>query len=188
MKGVDRKAVSYWLKVVVVGVLIGAGLQIVQAWTSPTDLPPGGNVAGPLTTGSGDQVKAGKLRSASTVTTDPGTTLATKDYVDAAGYVRGGHYGGCAIAFDASNTPWVHAGSFNVVWPMTSCATKNPVCDSGFSPIFLSFSQMNTGFSLDYNPACGAADINCKIDKLLVKFNRFLDGDMMWAIYACAKN
>ncbi len=99
---------TYWLKVVSLGLVLGLGLQFAQAWTAPTVAPPGGNVSGPVTLGVGAQYKAGKLGvnsnitpigafevgsggnaliggkaySASTIATDLGTTLATKDYVD----------------------------------------------------------------------------------------------------------
>jgi hypothetical protein len=52
--------VSYWLKVVSLGMILGLGLQFAQAWTAPIQVPPGGNVAGPLTTG-GSQTKTGSL-------------------------------------------------------------------------------------------------------------------------------
>ena len=100
--------VTYWLKVVSLGLVLGLGLQFAQAWTAPTVAPPGGNVSGPVTLGVGAQYKTGKLGvnsnitpigafevgsggnaliggkaySASTIATDLGTTLATKDYVD----------------------------------------------------------------------------------------------------------
>jgi hypothetical protein len=53
--------VSYWLKVVSLGMILGLGLQFAQAWTAPTQAPPAGNVAGPLTTGPIGQIKQGNL-------------------------------------------------------------------------------------------------------------------------------
>ncbi len=52
--------VSYWLKVVSLGMILGLGLQFAQAWTAPTLAPPAGNVSGPVTTG-GNQTKTGSL-------------------------------------------------------------------------------------------------------------------------------
>ncbi|MCM8763015.1 MAG: hypothetical protein NC829_01370 [Candidatus Omnitrophica bacterium] len=52
--------ITYWLKVVSLGLILGLGLQFAQGWTAPTDVPPGGNVAGPITTG-GNQIKTGTL-------------------------------------------------------------------------------------------------------------------------------
>ena len=72
--------IVYWGRVIVLGIVLGVSIQIVYAWTGPTSAPPGGNVSGPLTVGTGIQTKAGKLQTASTVDTDPGTTLVTKDY------------------------------------------------------------------------------------------------------------
>lgn len=51
----------HWLSVAVVGVVVGVGAQFVSAWSNPGGAPPIGNVAGPLTTGSGDQSKTGGL-------------------------------------------------------------------------------------------------------------------------------
>lgn len=85
---------TYWLKVISLGIILGIGIQFAQAWTNPGATPPGGNVAGPITTGAGNQVKSAglgltgnlvvglKAFSASTVAGDVGTTLVTKDYVD----------------------------------------------------------------------------------------------------------
>lgn len=52
--------VTYWLKVVSLGMVLGLGLQFAQAWVAPTAAPPAGNVAGPITTGS-SQTKTGAL-------------------------------------------------------------------------------------------------------------------------------
>jgi hypothetical protein len=51
----------YWAKVVSLGLILGFGLQFAQAWTVPTQAPPGGNVSGPMTTGNGTQYKTGRL-------------------------------------------------------------------------------------------------------------------------------
>lgn len=51
----------YWSKVIVIGVVLGIGIQFAEAWTNPSMSAPDGNVAGPLNTGSGTQTKAGSL-------------------------------------------------------------------------------------------------------------------------------
>ena len=52
---------SYWLRVAIVGLALGLGLQFVRAWTEPTVAPPNGNVGAPLNTGSLGQYKVGGL-------------------------------------------------------------------------------------------------------------------------------
>jgi len=61
MKQVTKNSVVYWSKVIVLGVILGTGLQFAQAWTEPTLAPPGGNVPGPLTVGGDGQTKEGSL-------------------------------------------------------------------------------------------------------------------------------
>jgi hypothetical protein len=52
---------SYWLRVVLLGTVLGLGLQFAQAWTVPIGAPPAGNISGPITTGSAPQIKTGNL-------------------------------------------------------------------------------------------------------------------------------
>lgn len=61
---------SYWLSVVALGLVVGLSVQFVQAWTNPTTPPPGGNVAGPLTTGAVAQEKIGALTVDGTLATN----------------------------------------------------------------------------------------------------------------------
>jgi hypothetical protein len=104
------KDATYWFGVVAIGLVFGLTIQFVTAWTEPTVAPPGGNVGAPVNTGDTGQIKGGsmilnslgayltgltvngnlsilngKVSSLSTAAADPGTTLVTKDYVDAAG-------------------------------------------------------------------------------------------------------
>ncbi|MBP9751845.1 MAG: hypothetical protein KBD19_03230 [Candidatus Moranbacteria bacterium] len=51
----------YWVKIVSLGLILGLGLQLAEAWTAPSALPPGGNVSGPVTVGDVGQSKAGNL-------------------------------------------------------------------------------------------------------------------------------
>lgn len=52
---------TYWFSVIVIGVVLGLGLQFVRAWTEPTTAPPGGNVGAPINTGVQRQDKDGSL-------------------------------------------------------------------------------------------------------------------------------
>lgn len=101
MKTKIAKTAAYWLGVVALGLVVGVSIQFVTAWTEPTAAPPGGNVGAPVNTSSILQAKLGdfiaqnlgaynltlvqKGYSVSTTAADLGTTLATKDYVDAQG-------------------------------------------------------------------------------------------------------
>ena len=53
--------VSYWGKVITLGLVVGLGLQIVSAWTAPTAVAPGGVIDGPITTSAIAQTKDGPL-------------------------------------------------------------------------------------------------------------------------------
>ena len=53
----------YWLKVAIIGIALGFGLQFVRAWTEPTTAPPNGNVGAPINTSSTAQTKAGAMYS-----------------------------------------------------------------------------------------------------------------------------
>lgn len=59
MKNKIKKVFFDKIGIFILGILLCVGIQIASAWKSPTSSPPDGNVAGPLTTGVGDQVKAG---------------------------------------------------------------------------------------------------------------------------------
>jgi len=60
---VKKSSILYWSKVIVLGVLLGTGLQFAGAWSEPGPgvIPPDGNVAGPITTSSVPQTKSGRL-------------------------------------------------------------------------------------------------------------------------------
>ena len=51
----------YWGKVISLGVILGISIQFAAAWTNPTVSAPGGNVAGPVNTGTISQVKSAGL-------------------------------------------------------------------------------------------------------------------------------
>ena len=51
----------WWSGVVMVGLILGASLQFVRAWTEPTVAPPGGNVGAPINTSIIPQKKEGLL-------------------------------------------------------------------------------------------------------------------------------
>ena len=190
--------VTYWIKVVSLGMILGLGLQFAQAWTAPKQAPPLGNVGGPITTGNSPQVKGDGLVTEGSLLTLNGILdmvshritgvadpiapqdVATKAYVDAsAGYVRGGHYGSCIQQWDAGFTPeW----SGEKRYPMTTCTNARLVCDAGFTVTLATVpTQMNTNGS---GTVGGAANITTMIKK----FNAFLDGDHYWVSYDCVKD
>ncbi|MCA9357585.1 hypothetical protein H6784_02805 [Candidatus Nomurabacteria bacterium] len=103
------KTITYTIFGLMTGVFLMVGVQgAIAAWTDPAGAPPNPNVAGPLTisddwqskggplninaslsspTGFGlgvgeNMVVGGKIYSNSTLATDPGATVVTKDYVD----------------------------------------------------------------------------------------------------------
>lgn len=53
--------ILYWAQIIIVGLAVGLGIQLVQAWTGPSQPAPNGNVAGPLTVGATQQTKTGNL-------------------------------------------------------------------------------------------------------------------------------
>jgi len=55
------KSVSYWMSVIVVGIILGVSLQFAKAWTDPASSPPNGNVGAPINTGLIAQIKSGAL-------------------------------------------------------------------------------------------------------------------------------
>ncbi len=142
-----------WGSMVLLGAVLGVSLQYASAaWTPAPSTPPTGNVNGPITTG-GNQTKAGKLETAATAVGDSATTVVTKgyleaNYVNAAGPgapVRGGHYGGCFQQKDASQDAiW---SGFSA-WPITNCPSSSAgsvTCAAGYSVIYISNVQANTG-------------------------------------------
>jgi hypothetical protein len=54
-----QKNIIHWLSVIVIGIVLGLGLQFVRAWTEPTVDPPGGNLGAPINTSAMVQTKAG---------------------------------------------------------------------------------------------------------------------------------
>jgi hypothetical protein len=57
----QKKQITYWLSVMIVGIALGLTLQFVRAWTEPTVDPPGGNLGAPINTGPNKQVKQGDI-------------------------------------------------------------------------------------------------------------------------------
>ncbi len=60
-RGKLSQQVTYWLVVVVIGLIVGLSLQFVQAWTEPAGLAPTGNVGAPINIGGNYQWKTGPL-------------------------------------------------------------------------------------------------------------------------------
>lgn len=59
MKNKIQKLFLKKVKILIIGILLLSSFQVVLAWNEPTEAPPGGNVAGPLSTGNGNQTKIG---------------------------------------------------------------------------------------------------------------------------------
>ncbi|MDQ1284523.1 MAG: hypothetical protein QG620_871 [Patescibacteria group bacterium] len=54
--------ITWWIGVVTVGIVFGVTLQFAAAWVNPpAAAPPGGNLGGPINTGSITQTRAGTL-------------------------------------------------------------------------------------------------------------------------------
>lgn len=178
---------------VLVGFIFALGLQA-TAWVNPTVPPPGGNVAAPINTSATTQTKSGslniggKVTSASTLDTDPGNTLVTKDYVDAAagGHVRGGQYGLCGVELDKDFR--VTYSDPNPAWPVLFCPAagsigKSAGCAAGFTAKQVMYFQNNASFS-------GAVPTPGENSHLIVasKLNHFLDADVYTAMWTCFKD
>lgn len=174
------------------GFVLALGLQA-TAWVNPTVPPPGGNVVAPINTSATTQTKSGslniggKVTSASTLDTDPGNTLVTKDYVDAAagGHVRGGQYGLCGVALDKDFR--VTYSDPSPVWPMLACPGVGTVgasatCDAGFTAKQITYWQMNSASSGSI-PTTEYSDL-----MTISKLNHFLDSDVYTAIHTCFKD
>jgi hypothetical protein len=67
MKQKKKNQIAYWLKIAVLGIILGFGLQFVRAWTEPTQTPPNGNVGAPINTGGNAQTKAGAFSSSTSL-------------------------------------------------------------------------------------------------------------------------
>ena len=55
------KTISYWMSVIVVGIVLGISLQFVKAWTEPASIAPNGNVGAPINASGVTQTKTGLL-------------------------------------------------------------------------------------------------------------------------------
>ena len=75
MKEKQKKQLTHWLSVAVIGIALGLGLQFVRAWTEPSQAPPGGNLGAPINTGAQSQTKSGGITAGTlTAATVTGTT------------------------------------------------------------------------------------------------------------------
>jgi len=118
LKKVFENAV-WWSGVIMVGLVLGVSLQVVKAWTEPTEAPPGGNVGAPVNTSLLDQTKAGGLRVLSLFThglqlpdgATPGAVLTAKAdpmnpliSTGEAAWAAGGGGGGCYVSYKNDST------------------------------------------------------------------------------------
>jgi|GEM_PF-6660950 len=60
LKKMLEKSAS-WAGILILGVVLGLTVKMVGAWVEPSSMPPGGNIAAPLNTGSIGQSKKGGL-------------------------------------------------------------------------------------------------------------------------------
>ena len=70
-KSKNKKQLTHWLSVIVIGIALGLAIQFVKAWTEPTDAPPNGNVGAPINTGAGIQTKTGTASNKADICVDP---------------------------------------------------------------------------------------------------------------------
>jgi len=110
MKKIFENAV-WWSGVVMVGLVLGISLQVVKAWTEPTEAPPGGNVGAPINTSLVGQWKKGLLQlGALTLINDPavsgmdvtGKVLTAQNAYGATAWAAGGGGGTCYTNFGGS--------------------------------------------------------------------------------------
>jgi len=135
LKKVFENAV-WWSGVIMVGLVLGVSLQVVKAWTEPTEAPPGGNVGAPVNTSLLDQTKAGGLRVLSLFThglqlpdgATPGAVLTAKaDPLNP--LISTGE-----VAWAAGNG----GGGTYTAWGTTSCAAGWTSAYSGTAIVFAS--------------------------------------------------
>lgn len=81
----NKKQITHWLKVAVIGIVLGFALQFVRAWTEPSVAPPGGNVGAPINTGASVQTKIGTATQLADICVDPDGTGANKKCLSTAG-------------------------------------------------------------------------------------------------------
>lgn len=170
--------ISYWGKVIVFGLVVGLGLQIVSAWNAPVAPPTGGNVAGPLTTASIDQTKAGRLSIGTTDTPAAnlslriGTAVGADAYCDETG-------GNCTIPSDIRmkvNEPPIDTSTFLNTSPEAQIKvgplTLNNIL---YMPNSLQIqgSAPGTAAGDDRNLAIYADQVN---DRLHINYNNEYDG------------
>ena len=102
----------WWSGVIMVGLILGVSLQVVRAWTEPTDAPPGGNLGAPINTGIIGQAKQGVLQVLGlTVFNDPavsgvdvtGKVLTAQNAYGATAWAAGGGGNGTYTAFGTKN-------------------------------------------------------------------------------------
>lgn len=105
---------SYWAKVMVVGLVVGVGLQLAQAWTTPGSSPPNGNVSAPVTVSSVSQVKSGNLTLGNDLAVSRNSVLGS--------YVSTSNTTGLCLS-----------GVCRTTWPATGGAVSSIIAGNGVS-------------------------------------------------------
>lgn len=123
----NKKQLTYWLKVAVIGIALGLGLQFVRAWTEPTAAPPGGNVGAPINTSGNAQTKAGGLTAGTlTAATVTGTTQFCLGTSCITSWPSGGSGGGtscpaCSVFYYGNNNCMLTPQGFSAYTFEYSC-------------------------------------------------------------------
>ena len=140
LKNIPRR-LRVWLSALVMGLFFGSALQIALAWTVPSAVPPGSNVAPPLNTSATDQTKTGSL-----------TISGVGEYVRASHFSDQNNTGYYLDPNGTSNLYNVNAaGAINATGIVQSAASIR-------APYFTD--QNNTGYYLDPNGTSNLYNVN----------------------------
>lgn len=180
------RIILYIITGLTAGVVLGAGMQFaLAAWSGPSAVAPGNNTPPPLTDSTISQYKAGplginttilptggfgltvggslgvggKIYTASTVSTDPGSTVVTKDYLDSS-LASSSFSGGSGIVGTSEMiirySDQSHRGCTSA-WGEASCSGAIITCASGTTQevIFYSHRELNAADAAFYG--CGTS-------------------------------
>ncbi len=139
------KNITQLLKLIALALVLSIGISYVSAWTTPTVMPPNGNVAAPINVGSTAQTKTGDI-----CTTSGGTTKC----LSSAGDNLGNHTATQALNMGTNN---ITAGGSNSSYgAMTIQGSKNTYSGINFKNAGGSNSgtlMMHPSYSGFYNAA-----------------------------------
>lgn len=162
------------------GLFLGGGLIVVNAWTNPTVAPPGGNIAAPVNVSGVTQSKSGRLNMVGSVLSSPSTALLvpvgnvgigdnTPD-VGTGGQLRldiGGNIGATKYCDQAGNNcrTITEMGGVNSVYVRTCTGNCTASCNAG--DLRTGCTMRPTGNahnnSLDYSIPSGVNSCTCTL-------------------------